>query len=75
MEPRAAGTWNLLLGTTGCMKGNSHGPKGEQPAEQDGAGRANADQEGKLQSYSPRRCAEFYFSFYLFLLLKSCFSP
>lgn len=53
MEPRAAGTWNLLLGTTGCVKGNSHGPKGEQPAEQDGAGRANADQEGKLQSYSP----------------------
>lgn len=75
MEPRAAGTWNLLLGTTGCVKGNSHRPKGEQPAEQDGAGWANADQEGKLQSYSPSRCAEFYFSFYLFLLLKSCFSP
>lgn len=26
MEPRAANTWNLLLGRPRCMKGNSHRP-------------------------------------------------
>lgn len=75
VEPRAAGAWLLLLGRRRDVKGNSHRPPGRGPAGQDGAGQANAGQRGKLHSYSTSPCVEFYFSFYLFLLLKSCFSP
>lgn len=75
MEPKTTEAWNLLLGIPRHTKGNFHRPREENLAGQGGAGWANTGQERKLHSYSPSRCAEFYFSFYLFLLLKPCFSP
>ena len=39
------------------------------------AGAAKVGKEGRQHSYSASRYAEFYFAFYLFLLLKSCFFP
>lgn len=76
MEPRAAEAWNLLLGDSvpGARRVIPTGlGKETQLGRMSRLG--DAGQEGKLHSYSPSRCAEFYFSFYLFLLLKSCFSP
>lgn len=71
-----ADAWNTLAGRPRCTKGDSNRPrKGDAVCWHGGAERANTDQEGKTHSYSARPCAEFYFSFYLFLLLKPCFSP